>query len=48
MYSIIALSPVLSESDKCNVAKRCSPGTLSVMSVKGSFSKAATASATVA
>ncbi|MNT16973.1 hypothetical protein D3C72_1521000 [compost metagenome] len=48
IYSTIALSPVRSEIDRCSVASRFSPGTLSVTMVKGSFSSAATASSTVA
>ena len=48
MYSMMALSPLASEIDRCRVARRSSPGVLSVTTVNGSFSSAVTASWTVA
>ncbi|MNN49478.1 hypothetical protein D3C81_1640060 [compost metagenome] len=48
IYSMIALSPLASDKDRCNVARRCSPGGESVTRVNGSSARAFTASSTVA
>ncbi len=47
MYSMMALSPLASDIDRCSVARRSSPGTLSVTTVKGCARRASTASFTV-
>ena len=48
MYSMIALSPLASDSDRCRVARRCSPGGESLIRVNGSADRTRTASSTVA
>jgi len=47
MYSMMALSPLASDSDRCSVVRRSSPGTLSVTTVKGCLRSASTASFTL-
>ncbi|CPJ15113.1 Uncharacterised protein [Bordetella pertussis] len=45
---MMALSPLASDRDRCKVAGRCSPGTLSVTTVNGSLASVSTASRTLA